>query len=238
VLVLLHGLGANAGVWDGLRPFITERWPGRWIAPDLRGHGRSPHAPPYGFGMYAADVAELVSGEDGVTLLGHSLGGVVALALASGLFGVRVRRVVAFSVKVGWTDEARAKARALAEAPARTFDSREQAIDRYLRIAGLAGLVDPASPAAAAGVTGEQGAFRLAADPRTNLLDWTDFAALARLAGAPLNLLCGARDPVASPDAMRQLGADVTVLAGLGHNPHVEAPAAFWSAIEGKLASA
>lgn len=238
MLVLLHGLGANAGVWDGLRPFLAERWPGRWIAPDLRGHGRSFHAPPYAIGTYAADVAALLSADDEVTLLGHSLGGVIALALATGLFGVRVRRVVAFSVKVGWSEEELAKSRAVAQAPARSFGSRAEAIDRYLRVAGLAGLVDPASPAAAAGVAAEQGKFRLAADPRTNRLDWTDFPALARLASAPLHLLCGALDTVARPESMQRLGAEVTVLAGLGHNPHVEAPAAFWRAIESDLGGA
>lgn len=238
LLVLLHGLGANAAVWDALRPHLAERWPGRWIAPDLRGHGRSFHALPYGFGAYAADVAALASTDDEVTLVGHSLGGVVALALATGLFGVRARRVVAFGVKVGWTEEELAKARALAEAPARFFDIRELAIDRYLRVSGLAGLVDPASAAAATGVTAVDGKYRLAADPRTNRVDWTDFPALARLANAPLHLLCGASDTVASPEGMRLLGAEVTMLVGRGHNPHVEAPAAFWRAIEGDLAPA
>ncbi len=238
LLVLLHGLGANAAVWDALRPHLAERWPGRWIAPDLRGHGRSFHALPYGFGTYAADVAALGSTDEEVTLVGHSLGGVVALALATGLFGVRVRRVVAFGVKVGWTGAELAKSRALAEAPARSFESRALAIDRYLRVAGLAGLVEPASATAAAGVTAADGRYRLAADPRTNRVDWTDFPALARLTAAPLHLLCGASDTVASPEGMRLLGAQVTVLAGLGHNPHVEAPAAFWRAIESDIVPA
>lgn len=238
LLVLLHGLGANAAVWDGLRPLLAERWPGRWIAPDLRGHGRSFHALPYGFGVYAADVAALACAEDEVTLVGHSLGGVVALALATGLFGVRARRVVAFGVKVEWTGEELARSRALAEAPARSFDSHALAIDRYLRVAGLAGLVDPASEAAASGVIAADRTFRLAADPRTNRVERTDIPALARLANAPLHLVCGELDTVASPEGMRLLGAAVNVLPGLGHNPHVEAPAAFWDAIERGLAPA
>src|SRR5262245_37275966 len=42
-LVLLHGLGQNGAVW---RPLLAELsgWPGRIVIPDLRGHGRSPHA--------------------------------------------------------------------------------------------------------------------------------------------------------------------------------------------------
>ena len=53
LLVLLHGMGANATVWKPLLPFVAAQWPGRWIAPDLRGHGRSPCQPPYGCGVHA-----------------------------------------------------------------------------------------------------------------------------------------------------------------------------------------
>jgi pimeloyl-ACP methyl ester carboxylesterase len=35
VLLLLHGLGATGDVWDGWRPLLARRWPGRWLAPDL-----------------------------------------------------------------------------------------------------------------------------------------------------------------------------------------------------------
>jgi pimeloyl-ACP methyl ester carboxylesterase len=37
LLLLLHGLGATADVWEGWRPLLAERWPGRWVAPDLAG---------------------------------------------------------------------------------------------------------------------------------------------------------------------------------------------------------
>lgn len=37
VLLLLHGLGGTGDVWEG----IGRRWNGRWIAPDLPGHGCS-----------------------------------------------------------------------------------------------------------------------------------------------------------------------------------------------------
>ncbi len=163
------------------------------------------------------------------------MGGVVALALATGMFGVRVRRAVAFSVKVGWTGEEHAKAEAVARAPARLFDTREEAIERYLRVSGLKGLVDPGAEAAAAGVREAAGKFRLAADPLANRLGWSDFEALAGTVKAPVRLLCGERDAIARPETMRLLGSEVTVLPGLGHNPHVEAPEVFWRAIEGDL---
>jgi pimeloyl-ACP methyl ester carboxylesterase len=235
VIVFLHGMGANGAVWEGLKPFLAARWAGRWLIPDLRGHGRSLHAPPYGFGVYAADVAELLGPVDDAIVVGHSMGGVVALVLATGMFGVRVRRAVAFSVKVGWTDDEHAKAEAVARAPARLFDTREEATERYLRVSGLKGIVDPGAQTAAAGVSADQGKFRLAADPLTNRVGWSDFERLAPMVKVPVRLLCGERDAVAHPEAMRLLGTEVTVLPGVGHNPHVEAPEAFWRAIEGDL---
>jgi pimeloyl-ACP methyl ester carboxylesterase len=53
------------------------------VAPDLRGHGQS-DAPPDGYGVaaYAADLAELV--EPGTPVVGHSLGALLAVALAEG----------------------------------------------------------------------------------------------------------------------------------------------------------
>ena len=54
VLVLLHGLGANRHVWDG----VAELWDGVTYAPDIRGHGRAPRRAPYSFGAMAADIAE------------------------------------------------------------------------------------------------------------------------------------------------------------------------------------
>lgn len=86
-LLLLHGLGASGEVWAGVRDLLDQRWPGRWVIPDLRGHGRSGHAPPYSFGQYAADVAMRFTAGERVLVLGHSMGGVVGLAPASGWFG-------------------------------------------------------------------------------------------------------------------------------------------------------
>ena len=61
LLLLLHGLGATAAVWRRLLPLVAESWPGRWAAPDLRGHGLSMNEAPYGYAVHAADVAELAT---------------------------------------------------------------------------------------------------------------------------------------------------------------------------------
>ncbi len=82
VLLLLHGLGATGDVWDGWRPLLARRWPGRWLAPDLPGHGGSRPLPDYTFDTLAAAVPGIASGGSRTVVLGHSLGGVVGLLLA------------------------------------------------------------------------------------------------------------------------------------------------------------
>src|ERR687890_2113846 len=69
-VLLLHGLGATAEVWEGLAPLL----PGAWVAPDLPGHGGSAPLPAYTFAAVADAVADLVD-PAGTVILGHSLGG-------------------------------------------------------------------------------------------------------------------------------------------------------------------
>ena len=114
LLVLLHGMGATGDVWGAWRPLLARRWPGRWLAPDLPGHGGSPPLAAYTFDGFAAAVAGIVPPGAGVVVLGHSLGGVVGLALASGRFPVPVRAVIGLGIKVVWTDEDLDRAQAAA----------------------------------------------------------------------------------------------------------------------------
>ncbi|MBV8798317.1 MAG: alpha/beta fold hydrolase, partial [Alphaproteobacteria bacterium] len=141
LLVLLHGLGATRQVWQPMLQNADAKWNGRWIAPDLRGHGASQGAPPaHSLGFHAADVAELVlvSGSwSEIAVLGHSMGGAVALALASGWFGFTPTRVFGLGIKVNWSAEELAKMREFAASPARTFSSKKEAVARYLKVSGL-----------------------------------------------------------------------------------------------------
>jgi len=236
VLVLLHGIGANAAVWNRMLPLVERRWPGRWVAVDLRGHGRSAHAPPYGYAVFAADVANAIGGpDDELVLLGHSMGGVVAMALATGWFGVGVRHVFAFGVKIGWTADEIARMHTLAAAPARAFESHAEAAERYLRVSGLAGLVDPESPEARAGVAEAGGGFRLAADQRIYAAVGPAVGEFCRAASAPVRLGAGDADPMVSLAEMQAPDPHAALLPGLGHNCHVEAPERVWALFERSL---
>lgn len=86
-VVLLHGLCLEKGSWAGQIRHLTRQWGGRIriISYDHRGHGKSDSAPKrtYTVTKLAEDLADVltalhVSGP--VTLAGHSMGGMVALA--------------------------------------------------------------------------------------------------------------------------------------------------------------
>ena len=236
LLVLLHGMGANADVWERMLSLIEASWSGRWLAPDLRGHGRSCREGPWGVGVHAADVAGLIEAAapaGPVTLAGHSFGGAVAALVASGWFGPRVRDVAAFGVKIDWTEEEIGKAHALAQRPATVFATRDEATARYLRGSGLAGLAPASSATATAGVIATDGHFQVAVAPRAYEAVGAPVADLLRTAGARLRLAAGSRDPMVTLEQMRRIDPAARVFEGVGHNAHWEAPAQVWDFIAG-----
>lgn len=224
LLLLLHGLGATADVWTPMAPALAETWSGRWLAPDLPGHGRSAPLSGYSFGALAASVAGAVAPDEPVVVLGHSLGGVVGLALASGWFGVQVAGVVGLGIKVAWSDDELAKARALAGRPVSVFDTREQAAARHLRVSGLTGLVDPHDDAVTGALVQQDGRWRLALDPAAFGVGAPDLPGLLAAARARVVLVRGEHDPMVSTEQLGHLVPDPVVLRGCGHNAHVERP--------------
>ncbi|MEK3725164.1 alpha/beta fold hydrolase [Paenibacillus sp. FSL H8-0034] len=82
-VVLLHGFCGSSVYWDELLPLLPNGY--HWILPDLRGHGQSgAPAGEYSMEAFAGDLAQLLKGLDAgpAIVLGHSLGGYIALAFA------------------------------------------------------------------------------------------------------------------------------------------------------------
>ncbi|GAA0805005.1 alpha/beta fold hydrolase [Spirilliplanes yamanashiensis] len=224
VLLLLHGLGATGAVWDGWRPLLAARWPGRWLAPDLPGHGRSAALPGYTFDALAGAVAGLLTPGEPAVVLGHSLGGVVGLALAAGHPAAGVRAAVGLGVKVAWTPEELDRARAVARRPVTWFGTRDEAAARHLRVSGLDGLLSAADPAVDEGLTEREGRWRPAADPAVAGVGEPGMAALLARVPAAVTLARGEHDPMNTDAQLAALGAPVVTLPGLGHNAHVQDP--------------
>jgi pimeloyl-ACP methyl ester carboxylesterase len=82
-LLLIHGMGASSGAWRGVIPRLANKY--RVIAPDLLGHGQSdkPRGD-YSVGAFAVVMRDLLDALDiaQVTVVGHSLGGGVAMQFA------------------------------------------------------------------------------------------------------------------------------------------------------------
>lgn len=83
VLLLIHGIGDNSTTWHTVHSKLAQRF--TVIAPDLLGHGQSdkPRAD-YSVAAYANGIRDLLGVLDveKVTVVGHSLGGGVAMQFA------------------------------------------------------------------------------------------------------------------------------------------------------------
>jgi len=223
LLVLLHGLGATSEVYAGLEALLPDGWPGGWLLLDLPGHGRSAWDPPYTFRRHADSVLSVLPAGRELVVVGHSMGGVVALELAT---DPRVHGVVAFGVKVSWPDADVETAQRVAGGRVRVFDTRTEAAQRHLRLAGLADLAARDDRVATAGVEETTGGWRVAQDPATFGVGVPDMARLLARAQCPVVLARGQYDPMVSDDDLAALVHDAVVLPGLGHNAHVEDPSA------------
>lgn len=82
-LLIIHGLFGSSDNWRSMARFFARFY--RVISVDLRNHGRSPHSDSQDFPAMAADIATLCDELelDKVHVLGHSLGGKVAMQFAA-----------------------------------------------------------------------------------------------------------------------------------------------------------
>ena len=82
-LLILHGLLGAGGNWHTLsRNVFSEQY--HVLAVDLRNHGKSPHSDTFDYPSMVEDVRELIDtmGFESAHVLGHSMGGKVAMWLA------------------------------------------------------------------------------------------------------------------------------------------------------------
>ena len=83
LIVLIHGITGSSAQWEPVMDALADRY--TVFAPDLLGHGES--AKPrgdYSLGAYASGIRDLLIGlsAEPATIVGHSLGGGIAMQLA------------------------------------------------------------------------------------------------------------------------------------------------------------
>jgi pimeloyl-ACP methyl ester carboxylesterase len=244
-LLLVHGVGASRAVWRLVLPRLAATR--RVIAPDMPGFGDTP---PAGVGFDLDAVADRVvelAGVDAFDLVGHSLGGAVAVALA-----VRrpdaVRRLVLVA-PAGLAPRPVEVADALGRAAAPAVHLR--------RVLGRPFADRPSARWAMFGTTvhdpgrlhpdvarlmldASEGATRVAEGVREAVV--ADLRSALAASPVPVGLVWGEADrivPFAGLAALRELRPDAAVvtLPRTGHVPQLERPAAFAAALERVLAA-
>jgi|SRR5882757_5982814 len=223
-ILLLHGLGATSGVWTGVQRVLDERGMGRWLSPDLSGHGRSDVLAQYSVGSLAAELASLVQGESELFVIGHSLGAYLGLALASRWFGVDVRGVLALGPKISWPPADVQAAHELATRPVRWFANIDEAWNRYRRVSGLDTRVAPGEQWLRHGVTHSPQGWRLSQDSRTFQVAGAPFDSLVSSAKARIVLARGEQDTMVSTSELETYCPGAREITAAGHNAHVERP--------------
>ena len=226
-LLLVHGLGATPGVWDGLIESLD--WKGPVLTPALPGHGSAPWTGEYSVPALAQAVASSVPTSGSVLAIGHSLGGAVGIELGSGRYGLPIAGVLGLGIKTTWTDDDVAGMAKVAGRGIRWFPTREEAVARFLRSAGLDGIVGPDHAAVVDAVV--EGAdddaapgWRVAQDPATFAQDPVDMQALLGAVQCPVWLGAGEHDAMATEAELAAFTDAPLIATGRGHNVQVEDP--------------
>lgn len=243
-IVLLHGLGASRRLWHRVAPLLAASGD-RVLAPDLPGFGDSP---PAGSGFELAEVTEALADalrcrtETPFDLLGHSLGGAVALRFATD-YPELVRRLVLVA-PAGFTPRAWpvADVAGTLAGPAlaiRRIAGRPLSLSPSARRVLLWGAVAEPQHLARADaqlvLSSSGAATRLG--PALSTVLRTDLRPLLRRLGRPVGLVWGERDrvvPISTLDVIRAIRPQVVVetIPGAAHIPQLERPGEFVAAVQ------
>jgi pimeloyl-ACP methyl ester carboxylesterase len=249
-VLLIHGIGDSSETWRDVVPLLAASH--TIIAPDLLGHGRSdkPRAD-YSLGGFANGMRDLLVllGVESATVVGHSLGGGVALQfayqypqmcdrlvlVASGGLGAEVTPLLRLAAAPGAGLAIAATARAPVRRP----------LMAVLTAAARCGLLCKDDVAelsrtwAGLGDRSTRTAFlrtlRSVVDIRGQAVTSRDRLYLTE--AIPMLLVWGDRDPVVPVSHARAAigdlpGCRLEVLPGAGHLPHQSDPARFVSVVD------
>lgn len=262
-LVLVHGGRDHGRSWQDVAERLADRW--RVVAPDLRGHGRSVWADGGGYQIedFVCDLHRLmaalgVSADRPAAIIGHSLGGNIALRW-TGLYPDRVRRLVVIEgLGSSPTKQAEQDAVLLADRLRGWIDARERREVRglpvYSNVAAATARMQAAHPrfppalaqrlTAQGVVEAEGGGVRFAHDPLLLAsspveLSPAQKAGLWQAITCPVLLIYGreswASDPAADGRAVEFRDARVSLYERAGHWVHHDRLEEFVAEVAGFL---
>ncbi len=233
-LVLIHALGLQLDIWDGLVARLPRH---RILRFDLRGHGASDTpAPPYAMGALIRDAERLIEhfAMTEAVVLGLSIGGLVAQGLAVKrpdlLRGLVLSNTAA---RIGLAAQWQERIALVREGGLVAI--ADATLERWL---GRGWQENPAMPALrdmflAGSAEGWIGCAAAIAG--------TDFYETTAMLQLPTLALAGANDGSTPPDLVRETaelipGAQFRLIRGAGHIPMLEKPEDYAAAVQAFLA--
>ncbi len=240
-VVMIHGFPLTRAIWKVQAEALARTW--YVLRPDLRGAGKSsvPDGP-YLMERLAADIAGLLDalGIERAILIGHSMGGYVALAFAR-MFTERLTRLVLIASRLrADTPEEFAARRQLADRVEHE-ESVEPIIDAYVprlfaprTLAEHRGVVDLAEEIARGNAPAGAAATLRGMALRAGAQD------IAEDVDVPTLIIAGAHDRVVGIDEARSVAAlfprgRLVVCDQSGHLPMLEEPQRVTEALESWL---
>ena len=240
-VVLLHGLFGAAQNWGAIQRKLSARH--RVLAIDLRNHGASPHAEAMDYPAMAADVAETIAGVTAApaAVLGHSMGGKVAMALALAEPQLVSRLIVADIAPVAYAPALRgyvAALQAIALRPGLTRREVEAALAETIPEPGIRAFLAQNLLMPKDLAQDDPPRWRLGLEEIAAAMPVIeDFPALPGRYDGPVLVLAGEHSgyvrPVHRPAfAAHFPAADFVTIPGAGHWLHAENPTGFLAALE------
>lgn len=236
--IMLHGIGRVAHSFDHIAPYFRERH--HVLALDLRGHGDSDWSPAGAYLVedYASDLEQFVEqlGLRNLVLLGNSTGGRVVQVYA-GMHPERVARLVVEDVGPERPSEIANALGRRVEQEERGWASEEELLASLLRSGNVAeqlqrNYVQYGSKRRA------DGRVVWKRDPNlTQGFVVTDLWSFVSKIECPTLYVLGGASNIVPPETQERLKrtlprVEIVTMPGLGHYPHLEAPAEYLAVVE------
>ena len=249
VLLLIHGVAGTVENWSAVIGPLSRRY--TVVAADLPGHGRSaPGAGDYSLGALAAGLRDLLValGHERMTLVGHSLGGGIAMQFSYQFPEMTERLVLVSSGGLGSEVSAILRAATLPgselfiAATAAVGGAIGKPVGRGLAAVGLRPNADVAEVVRGYGSlvdrdrrTAFLATLRGVVGSGGQRVDAADRLYLAE--GIPVLIVWGARDRIIPVEHGKRAheampGSRLEIFEEAGHLPQVEAPARFVAAVD------
>lgn len=232
-LVILPGLFGSKRNWTSIARQLAERH--RVLTLDLRNHGESPWDSLHDYPSMADDVAAFLETHalPTATVLGHSMGGKVAMTLALSRPELVERLIVVDIAPAPSTANTRQVLQAMLDVPLPEIATRSQVKESMAQAVPSSGVRDFLALNLTSGPDGLRWGINLEALDHNfeSILGFPAFAADAAFT-KPTLFIGGGRSPYIQPEhhaEIRRLfpAAIIDMIPGAGHWVHAEAPQAF-----------